>query len=196
MAQRPRPRRARGDPPDPHRRGQPLTSHPATPKRLPHVLPFEQVVDPARTDRAAGVPRGARAGRRRRRLVGDVPGGDAGLPRPRPTAPTSRPGWSRSRTARRSTYDGPQQRRAVPTDERARPRPARRRPDRARAAVRRPEASCPTSNGRPSPTTTSAGCSHREVAEVLGGTDAAARRASADGIENLRDRPATEEEHP
>ena len=32
------------------------------------------------------------------------------------------------------------------------------------------------------------GLSHREVAEVLGGTDAAARRASADGIKTLRER--------
>ena len=32
------------------------------------------------------------------------------------------------------------------------------------------------------------GLSHREVAEVLGGTDAAARRASSDGIKNLRER--------
>jgi RNA polymerase sigma factor (sigma-70 family) len=31
------------------------------------------------------------------------------------------------------------------------------------------------------------GLSHREVAELLGGTDAAARRASADGIKNLRE---------
>ncbi|MGI9157635.1 MAG: RNA polymerase sigma factor [Marmoricola sp.] len=31
------------------------------------------------------------------------------------------------------------------------------------------------------------GLSHREVAELVGGTDAAARRASADGIKNLRD---------
>jgi RNA polymerase sigma factor (sigma-70 family) len=32
------------------------------------------------------------------------------------------------------------------------------------------------------------GLSHREVADLIGGTDAAARRASADGIKNLRDR--------
>jgi RNA polymerase sigma factor (sigma-70 family) len=32
------------------------------------------------------------------------------------------------------------------------------------------------------------GLSHREVADLIGGTDAAARRASADGIENLRER--------
>lgn len=32
------------------------------------------------------------------------------------------------------------------------------------------------------------GLSHREVAGLIGGTDAAARRASADGIKNLRDR--------
>jgi RNA polymerase sigma factor (sigma-70 family) len=31
------------------------------------------------------------------------------------------------------------------------------------------------------------GLSHREVAELLGGSDAAARRASADGIKTLRD---------
>jgi RNA polymerase sigma factor (sigma-70 family) len=31
------------------------------------------------------------------------------------------------------------------------------------------------------------GLSHREVAGLIGGTDAAARRASADGIKNLRD---------
>lgn len=32
------------------------------------------------------------------------------------------------------------------------------------------------------------GLSHREVAVLVGGTDAAARRASADGIKNLRER--------
>ncbi|WP_198412452.1 RNA polymerase sigma factor [Nocardioides mangrovicus] len=32
------------------------------------------------------------------------------------------------------------------------------------------------------------GLSHREVAQILGGTEAAARRASADGVKNLRTR--------
>ena len=35
------------------------------------------------------------------------------------------------------------------------------------------------------------GLSHREVASLIGGTDAAARRASADGIKNLRQRLET-----
>ena len=35
------------------------------------------------------------------------------------------------------------------------------------------------------------GLSHREVADLIGGTDAAARRASADGIRNLRERLET-----
>lgn len=35
------------------------------------------------------------------------------------------------------------------------------------------------------------GLSHREVADLIGGTDAAARRASADGVKNLRDRLET-----
>ena len=47
----------------------------------------------ARADRAAGLPRRARSGRRRRRLVGDVPGRAAGLPATAGRTPTSRPGW-------------------------------------------------------------------------------------------------------
>ena len=139
----------------------------------------------ARRDGAAGLPGRARAGRRRRRLVGDVP----------------------VRAARRTRTCPRRQRRGVAGDDRA-PQGDRRHPGRGpprgpgRPTRPRPAAApartaatstwpprwprCRPSSARPSPTTTWPACPTREIAAIIGGTADAARRAAADGIAALR----------
>ena len=77
-------------------------------------------------------------------------------------------------------------RRPIPTDtlpERPPPRPTRRP---ATPTCGPPCSDCPTSSARPWPTTTSPACPFAEIADLLGNSPDAARRAAADGIKTLR----------
>ncbi len=97
------------------------TSRSGAPERLPGVglKPFENIVtEQGRC--AAGVPGTARARRRRRRVVRDVPGGAAGVPRPgarrerRGVAGDHRAPQGRRRPPRPTTHAGPHRRPARP----------------------------------------------------------------------------------
>ena len=139
--------------------------------------------------RAAGLPGRARPGRRRRRLVGDVPVGDEGLPGP---------AGRRQRRGVAGDDRPPQGHRRHP---RGRPprHPGRRDPGHRPATARRgsvpppastttwptPSPRCRRSRNRPSPTTTWPGCPTPMSPHILGGSADAARRAAADGIATL-----------
>ena len=118
---------------------------------------------PRRSCRRCGPTRELPAGRERRGLAGDdrPPQGDRRHPGRRPAR------RSRSPSSRR-----PRRRPADPTT--ATPTSSPRSPR------------CRRSSARPSPTTTSAGLPYAEIAELLGGSADAARRAAADGIAALR----------
>ena len=147
------------------RRTQRCTSHPDLCHRLQddeHQTTVRADRDPAWADRPAGLPRPAGPGRRRRRLVGDVPRRSAGLPRPPVPTPTSKPGWSRSPTVRRSTRCAP--RRADHDQSPSRPNGPARPPTRTPTAGCGPAGGpCRTSNARLSPCTTSPDCHMRRL---------------------------------
>ena len=133
------------------------------------------------------MPRRARTGRRGGRLVGDVPGRAEGVPAAGRAAPTSRRGWSRSRTARPSTSPG--RRRGG----RVRGRVAARTAGPHRPRRRTGTATCGRRSPRCRPKQRAAvayhylaGLPYAQIAEIIGGSTDAARRAAADGIKTLR----------
>ena len=99
---------------------------------------------------------------------------------------TSRHGWSRSRTARLSTCCAP----AGGTPSRSRTplrgRPRSASPARTTQACGRRSRELPDKQRQAVAYHYVAGLPYAEIAEILGGTVDAARRAAADGIRNLR----------
>ena len=134
-----------------------------------------------------------RRSRRRRRLVGDVPGRAAGLPRATRRRERARRGWSRSPTARPSTSPAP--RRAGPSRWPRRPTEPGRRPgppttarSTSTAAAGARCAALPAKQRQAVAYHYLAGLPYAEVAAIVGGSADAARRAAADGIAALRAR--------